>query len=512
MTTTVKDQLLLNALLSRTAFYNTLLDGSQDERNVDREVGYPDVITTQDYIQMYRRNDIAQRVVTLEPEESWAEYPEIYETDEENMTRFEKAVKRFTSKTDLFKYLFKIDTISGIGRFGVLFIGLDDGEDFSKPAPGFAEDGPAEKAGSAKVLYYRTFDESAVRVSMWEDDKTNPRFALPKMYELDFEDSVGENLKTNAQPVTETIQVHWSRVIHVADTRLSTSEVLGFPRMEPVYNRLLDLRKINAGAGEMYWKGGFPGYSFEVDPQNGELSPDDREAIKDEIYKWEQGMSRYFAGVGVSMKSLAPQISVPGPFVDNALRIIASAKGYPITKLVGNYGGNQTNDQENDIWLTKIAQRRNLFVTPVIIKATIERIQQFGALPQTSLEDGERRQIQVVWKPLAEMTATEKAEVGLKRTEALARYATAGAEALVPLKEWLTKFLNLTLEEAQAIEGAERSEFSVVLKELAAGMSGQQNNTPSSIPAVPKPGNTKDPSKTPTNVVQRAKGPANGSK
>ena len=110
------------------------------------------------------------------------------------------------------------------------------------------------------------------------------------------------------------------------------------------------------------------------------------------------------------------------------------------------------------------------------------------------------------------MTATEKAEVGLKRTEALARYATAGAEALVPLKEWLTKFLNLTLEEAQAIEGAERSEFSVVLKELAAGMSGQQNNTPSSIPAVPKPGNTKDPSKSPTNVVQRAKGPANGSK
>ena len=505
-----RNELLVNALLSRTAFYNTLLDGSQDERNVDEEVGYPDSISIQDYILMYRRNDVAQRIVTLEPEESWSEYPDIYETDEEKLTRFERSVKKFVTKTDLFKYLFKIDTISGIGRFGVLFIGLDDGEDFSEPAPGFTDSGPAGSPGKAKVLYYRTFDESAVRVSQWETDKTNPRFALPKIYELDFEDSVGENLKTNAQPVTETIQVHWSRVIHVADTRLSTSEVFGFPRMEGVFNRLLDLRKINAGAGEMYWKGGFPGYSFEVDPQNGELSDEEREAIKDEIYKWEQGLSRYFAGVGVTMKSLAPQISVPGPFVDNALRMIATAKGYPITKLVGNYGGNQTNEQENDIWLKKIAQRRNLFVTPVIIKATIERIQQFGALPQTTLEDGEPRPFQVVWKPLAEMTEAEKAEVGLKRTEALARYATAGAEAIIPLKEWLTKFMNLSLEEAQAIEGAERSDFSVVLQELAKGMSGQQNNTPSSIPAMPKPGDTKDPSKTPVNVVQPSKEPANG--
>ena len=499
------NELIANALLTRTQFLSQLLDGSQENRSVDDEVGYPDRIAKVDYVEMYRRNDVAQRVVTLEPEESWSEYPDIYETDEEKTTRFEKAVKKFTNKTNLFRYLSKIDTICGIGRFGVLFIGLDDGEDFSSPAPGFTEIGEADSPGTAKVLYYRTFDESAVSVSQWERDRTNARYGQPLYYELDFEDTVADDIKANAAPVTETIKVHWSRVIHVADTRLSTSEIFGFPRMEPVFNRLLDLRKINAGAGEMYWKGGFPGYSFEVDPQNGELSEEDREGIKEEILKWEQGLSRYFAGVGVSMKSLAPQISNPQPFVDNALRMIASAKGYPITKLVGNYGGNQTNAEENDAWLKRIAQRRNLFVTPCIIKPTVERIQQFGALPQTSQEDGEPRPFQVVWKPLAEMTETEKSEIGLKRTEALARYATAGAEAIIPLKEWLTKFMNLTLEEAQAIEGAERSEFSVVLKEMASGMTGQQNNTPSSVPDVPKPGDTKDPNKTPPQVLNPPK-------
>jgi hypothetical protein len=76
------------------------------------------------------------------------------------------------------------------------------------------------------------------------------------------------------------------------------------------------------------------------------------------------------------------------------------------------------------------------------------------------------------------------------------------------LVEWLTKFMGLRFEEAEAIAKAERSEFSPVLKELAAGMSGQQNNTPSSIPAVPKPTDTKDPSKTPPNQVQK-ENPAN---
>jgi hypothetical protein len=279
--------------------------------------------------------------------------------------------------------------------------------------------------------------------------------------------------------------------------------------MEPVFNRLFDVRKINVASGEAYWKGGFPGYAFEVDPQNGELSEEDRGAIKDEIYKYENGMSRYFAGVGVQVKPLTPTLVSPQPFIDNALRMIAAAKGYPITKLVGNYGGNQTNEHDEDAWRKKIAQRRELFVTPKIIRATINRIQQMGALPPTKTVGGSPRPYIVKWKPLAEMTEAEKAEIGLKRTEALARYTTAGSEAVIPLIDWLTKIMGLRFEEAEAIAKAERTEFSPVLKEMAAGLSGQQNNTPSSIPAVPKPGNTKDPSKTPRNVLQKEK-PKNG--
>ena len=501
------DQLINNALLSRAAFYNSLLDGKTEDRDIDAEAGYPEVVTIQDYIQMYRRQDIAQRVVTLEPEESWSEYPEIYETDEGRETAFEKAISSFATETNLLKYLAKIDIVSGIGQYGVLFIGLDDGKPFDEPAPGFTEDGEASSPGTAKVLYYRAFDQSAARIVEYERDRNNPRYGHPKLYQLDFQDTIDSTLDRNATPVTDTITVHWSRVIHIADTRLTTSEIFGFPRMEPVFNRLFDVRKINVASGEAYYKGGFPGYAFEVDPRNGELTEEEREAVKDEIYKYEMGLSRYFAGVGVQVKPLAPSLVSPQPFIDNALRMIAAAKGWPITKLVGNYGGNQTNAQDEEAWKKKIAARRELFVSSDVIRPTIARIQQYGALPPTKTSGGKSKPFIIKWKPLAEMTDTEKAEIGLKRTEALARYTTAGAEAAVPLVEWLTKFMGIRFEEAQAIANATRSEFSPVLQQLTAGMSGQQNNTPSSIPDVPKPTDTKDPSKTPTNVVQKENPP-----
>jgi len=503
----------LNSLLSRTSFFGKILDGRYQTRDVDQEGGYPPVINIRDLANMYRRNDIASRVVDLLPDESWKEYPQIWETEEERETPFEIAVDRLANETRLFSYLHRIDRVSGIGRFGVLFIGLDDGKDFTEPAPGFTLDGPADSPGQAKVLYYRVFDESAVQIAGYEEDHGNPRYGLPKYYNLMFyEPTLAESTGSmpSVSPATETIKVHWSRCLHIADNLL-TSEIFGMPRMENVYNRLLDLRKINAGAGEMFWKGGFPGYSFEVDPRNGELDDEQREAIKDEIQKWEEGLTRYFAGVGVSMKSLSPQIANPEPFVSNVLRIIAATKGIPMRLFIGTESASVASTQDANTWLERVALRREMYVTPGIIRPCVDRMIQYGALPPTEIKDGEAKIYAVKWTPLAEMTQAEKAEVGLKRTEALARYATAGAEALVPLDAWLSKIMLMPYQEVQAMMETEPTNRSLVVQqaEMAMlGMTGQQDNLPSSVPnmpGIPKPDQTQDPSKTPENVVQPKK-------
>jgi hypothetical protein len=271
--------------------------------------------------------------------------------------------------------------------------------------------------------------------------------------------------------------------------------------MENVYNRLFDLRKINGGAGEMFWKGGFPGYSFEVDPKNGELTEEDRTALKLEIRNWEEGLSRNMAAVGVSVKSLAPQISDPRPTVDNCLKIIATTKGIPLRLLTGAEAGHLASTTDSETWIERVALRRNMYVTPYLIRPTVERMQQYGALPSTEVVDGDSKAFTVQWKPLAALTETEKAKVALDRTEALARYATSGGEALVPLPEFLTKFLKLSFQEAEAITKAAPTELSLVFKEV--GMSGVAGgNVPTSVPNMSK---GKDPSKTPPNMVQKAK-------
>ena len=499
-------QLLNNAFMGRD-IRTPLYDGAFGTRDIDAECGYPESIQPVDYVRMYERHDIAARVVDIEANECWKEYPSIYETEEERETAFEKAVDKLVSKTNLYSYLLRVDRISGIGRYGVLFIGFDDGKEFSEPAPGYDDSGPLDSPGNAKVLYYRVMDETAATIDEFENDKTNPRFGQPKFYTLQFAEHVGTGAAPTLTPTSESVKVHWSRIVHVADN-LTTSEVFGMPRMQNVFNRLYDLRKINGGSAEMFWKGGFPGYSFEVDPKAGEFSADDKTALKQETKAYSEGMQRYLTTVGVSVKSLSPQVADPTPNVLNALRIIAITKGIPFPILVGNETGQIAGTSQAMLWGERVAFRRNMYVTPHIIRVTLDRLIQAGAIPAPEPIDGEESNYTVKWVPLATLTEVERAQVGKDLTEALARYSTAGGEALVPLGEFLGKFLGFSFQQVEAIMKAPPTSLSVVLQELAmmgqaGGTGAAGGNMPTSIPNMAK---TKDPGKTPTNMVQKKKG------
>lgn len=490
--------LVANEFFSRSDFNRQLLDGRYGTRNIDSECGYPEALSTSDYVTMYERHDISSRVVDIEANECWKEYPEIYETEEERETDFEKAVDKVVADTNLYSYLARVDRVSGIGRFGALFLGFDDGADFDKPAPGFGEDATLDAPGDAAILYYRVLDESGIAIAEFENDKKNKRFGLPKFYTLQFQGFSSSAGTVADMPSSESVKVHWSRVIHVADN-LTTSEIYGSPRMQNVFNRLYDLRKINGGAAEMFWKGGFPGYSFEVDPKHGEFTEEDKTALKAETKLYSEGLVRYLTTVGVSVKSLTPQVANPDAHINSCLKIIAITKGIPMQLFMGSTQGTQDGLQDTKTWAERVALRRNMYVTPHIIRATIDRMIQAGAVPKPPAD------YTVKWKPLATLTEVERAQVGKDLTEALARYSTAGAEALIPLGEYLGKFLGFSFQQVEAILKAPPTKLSVVLQELAMGMTGSGNgNMPTSIPTMAK---TKDPGKTPVNVVQRKKAP-----
>jgi len=248
--------------------------------------------------------------------------------------------------------------------------------------------------------------------------------------------------QTGETQTARSLAVHYSRVIHIADNR-QNSDVYGMPRMKPVFNRLLDLRKIAGGSGEMFWKGGFPGISLEAANPDEDVTFDP-EATKEEMDKYMNGLQRYISLVGMTAKSLAPQVADPSNHVDIQLKLIATTLGIPWRVFIGSEQAQLASGQDMKAWNRRINRRRTEYLTPFIIRPFIDRLMEMGALPAVEEYD-------VKWPDLNTPSDEEKATVGEKQTNALSKYVSTGMDALMPPFHFLTLIMGYSDEEANGI-------------------------------------------------------------
>lgn len=445
-----------NLLLERSALSGRSMD--PEGRNLDAECGYPTEPAVQDYKDYYDREGIATRVVNVFPEESWSIYPELYETEDRRRTAFERRWDALTDELDPWHYLHRVDELSGIGHYGILVLGLDDGGDFDTPVPGIGPDGlPDKKSGkvdfsSRKLLYLQTFSEDLVQINEFEEDPRNPRFGQPVSYTVTVSDPqrAKQDDESDSEAGTKrkvrTFDVHWTRVIHVADNR-KTSEVFGVPRMQSVFNRLYDLRKILGGSGEMFWRGAFPGYSFESFPEVTDDSLLDEDSIREQFDDYASGLRRYLALTGMTAKSLAPQVADPTQHVTQQIMAICASKGVPYSTFMGAEAGHLAGIKDASAWNRRLGFRQRMYVTPKIIRPFARRLVLAGVLP-------EPEKIYVSWKDLNALSDLEKADVALKRSQAAMQYVSGGVETLIPPEQYLSLVLGLSEAEVTAVMDA----------------------------------------------------------
>lgn len=432
--------LIQNVLTSRAQWLRNLLDTSK--RDIDVECGHPDTIGLEDYAEAFERGDVSKRIVSIYPEDSWADDPVVFETEDETETAFEKEWLELQESLHLFSFLQRADMLSGIGHFGIILLGIDDGLLLIEPVATMNERGEAVSGAKRKLLYVRPFDETLVKVTELQSDATNPRFGLPTQYEIDFAETGADKGTVTSGPTKQ--KVHWSRVIHLADNR-TNSEIVGTPRMKWVYNRWLDLKKIAGGSGEMFWKGGFPGYSLETVPvEAGETIVIDKEATKEQMTAYMEGLQRYIATVGMTVKSLSLQIADPGPHAELQLKMIAMAMGCPWRIFIGSEAAQLASEQDTRTWNKRLNRRRVSYLTPFVILPFVKRLIALGVLT-------EPKSIIVKWSDLNAPSDKEKAEVAAKRTEALSKYAASGLQTLMVPFHYLTLILGMTDDEANAI-------------------------------------------------------------
>lgn len=424
---------IANLMTSRTDWLRQIL--GEGYRDIDKECGHPLVITAQQYGLVFERGDIAKRVVSIYPEESWQSAPEIYETEAETETEFEKRWKELQDKHHVLQLLQRADILSGIGRFGVILLGIGDGKKLNEPIDGLDLLGEGEGSQERELIYLRAFDERLVDIKL-ETNEASPRFGQPLEYTIKFD---SENQSASRK-------VHWHRIIHLADNRVN-SDVYGEPRLKVVYNRLLDLKKLAGASPEMFWKGGFPGIFMgaPLETKDGRKVDLDVDATKEELQKYMEGLQRYLVSQGAEATSLSTQVADPTGHAELQFTLIAAAMAVPKRVLMGSERGELASSQDKVSWNERLNRRRDAYLSPFVIRPMFDRLMNVGILPKIE-------KVFVDWPDLNTPSEQEKADVADKKTTAMAKYVAAGMDAFMSPYHYLTLVLGYTDKEAKAIE------------------------------------------------------------
>lgn len=425
--------LMSNALKTRSSLWKQLLD---PRRNIDTDCGYVANPGIDDIEEMYDREGIARRVVHIEPQESWKSVPvvkeDVVKESADGPTDFDIAWNELNDQKHILSMLARADTLSGIGQFGIVLLGFNDGRPLSEAV---------DPAVDRQLLYVRVFDQTVVKIASTEKDPTNERFGLPTKYSVTFSDDSYGVASSN------TVGVHWSRVIHIADNR-RMSDVLGESRMKEVFNRLQDIRKVAGGSAEMYWQGAFPGIAFELDPrllEQGDVAID-TDSLKEEMQNYINGLQRWLNTIGVSAKTLSPQVVDPTPQIELYLKLIAIAKGIPYRVFAGTEEGKLAGTSDATAWAERIMGRQERYLSPFVIRPMIQRLIDMGVLPRPV-------SFSIEWPSLLDMSEKERADVAETIADALKKYMDGGVDQIMSPRDFLVNIIGMGPEVVGEMQG-----------------------------------------------------------
>jgi len=292
-------------------------------------------------------------------------------------------------KKQLFNRCERVDRISGIGKYGVLLIGVGDSNELSKPVR-------QDSLNSFDdILYFRPYNQDHVEISEWENDDKNPRYGLPKMYSI----TTGAGLNERKG---NTNNVHWTRLIHVAEEK-DENEIEGTPRLQNVFNRLVDLEKIVGSSGEAYFRMVTDKILFDLD-QNVSLTDDEKDNFQEQVDELIHGFRNYMRTRGVDVKKIETDMTDPKGAFDVVINTICATTGYPRKFLLGSERGEITSSMDIFTFFDSMQVRRKKFAEREILDALLDRFEYYGIIDDSYSYEWN-------WKPLYELSPKEKADI-----------------------------------------------------------------------------------------------------
>lgn len=398
--------------------------GKRDRYDV---FGWPKAVRVEDFVNMYHRNGVASRIVRAFPQATWSEVPHVYDDSKEGESdtgSFAEAWEALEKDLKICHYLERADRLSGIGQYGLLYLGFADSAELTEPVQ-----------GNAPLLYLSAYGEHSVTVQQWDMDARSPRFGLPNLYTI----QTGRSTLSTKASATKAITVHHSRVLHLSEF-LDDDEVYGVPRLLPAFNYLSDLEKVTGSSAETFWLAANRGILWSAD-SDAEFDPDDLAKMKEQADEYEHQLRRNMTGTGLKATVLGSDTPDPKPNAEVLIQLIAGTYGMPQRLLTGSERGELASGQDSTNWAAQIDDRRNNYVAPRVLRPLIEILVDTGNLPKP------QGTFTVGWDPTASLSEKEQAEIAEIRGRTLQAYLTAdGADLLVPPREFRVEMLGLPEE------------------------------------------------------------------
>lgn len=422
-------------LTSRLALQGLITKTHNNKRNLYNVFGYDLEPNVADYVNRFLRQDIAKRVVDAFPKACWAVPPVI--SDDQNTqdeSDFEKQVKSLVTnrKIKLYHYLRRLDITAGLGHYGVLFIGVRDGKDTKEPLEA--------KIKMEDILFMAPYSEKNVTISGYDTDPQSERYGLPLTYKLSSGGYGGSNAASPSSMMQrQIIEVHHSRIIHVADGILE-NEVFGTPRLEPVVNRLIDLEKIVGGGAETFFLNARGGLHMNQQPETKLV---DTDLLETRMEEFTHNLTRYLRTKGIDVNTLNFDIADPKNYFDMIVSLISATTGIPRRILTGSEQGQLASSQDENNWLARVNERQIDFCELQMLRPILDWFISHGVLPEP--KDGE---YEIEWLDLRTVSDSEKADVAVKTSQALANYVNAqGADMIMPPEQFFEDVLGLEYRE-----------------------------------------------------------------
>ena len=378
---------MINEVLSgiRRQFSGILGESSDGERDIYNNFKYPKQVSFQSCYWLARRNGIANRIVFGLARSSWRNgFSLKYNGEKVESAELAQIKARFTQAIE------RADILNRMGRFSVLLVGVPDGLELSKPIGTFSK----SQIGD---VYFQPYSYDGIEIASYESDPTNPRFQLPKTYQLTI-----RQRGTSKDINTKVLIVHWSRLIHICENSLD-SDIEGMAALEPVYNRILDWEKVVGGTSEGVYQNANTPISLEIDPEfASNATKDQREALEEEADKWTNRFKKFIKLAGTKAKAIIVPIHDPTGQANTLIKEISAYTGIPARVLTGEGAGQLAGAEDRLAYNTIVREREEFFCSPLISRF-IEIMTACGVF------DFEYDKID--WNEAESATEKEKAEV-----------------------------------------------------------------------------------------------------